>query len=57
VQDYELRVVSTTNTEEWTIFFGLRALDTNVGYANPIGKDFIITVDKKTGHAVVLPGE
>ena len=55
VQDYELRVVNTTNTEEWLIFFQMRPLDS--AFANALGKDFIITVDKKTGHTVLMPGE
>jgi hypothetical protein len=57
VQDYEVRIVNNTNTEEWSVFFELPAFNTNVGFANPIGKDFIITVNKKTGHTVLMPGE
>ncbi|MGA3164103.1 MAG: hypothetical protein ABSD77_07935 [Verrucomicrobiota bacterium] len=55
LQDYEIKIVNDTNMNAWSFFFEAKALGPNVRPA--LGKDFIITVDKKTGHTVLMPGE
>jgi|SRR5579885_3686059 len=51
IEDYRVRVVNDTNGELWKIYFNTKA------QYPPPGSDYIVTVEKKTGHTVFMPGE
>ena len=51
VEDYRISAVNDTNKETWTVYFKLKA------QFPPPGSDHIVTVERKTGSAVFMPGE
>jgi hypothetical protein len=51
IEDYSVRVINDATGGVWKIYFNTKA------QYPPPGSDYIVTVEKKTGHTVFMPGE